>query len=144
MVQIFFAIFKEEWRRSNFSIRCLSHLQHLIKKAKYRGFYQFIFICALVFAPYSLFLAQDILKDAHNPYRPKSQTPDLRPKPVAGVFCMMRVLCFNIFAYDLPSIPNASMEQLGARRCSRYSLKIPKTYPPQAPQNPSRYPEVPE
>jgi len=46
--------------------------------------------------------------DAHNTYCIQSQTPDLSTRPVANVFSMMNILCFNVFAHNIPSVPGAS------------------------------------
>jgi hypothetical protein len=39
-----------------------------------------------------------------------SQTPDLSSRPVASVFGMMRILCFNMLTNNFPSISHGPME----------------------------------
>jgi hypothetical protein len=55
-------------------------------------------------------LVQYILWMRINAYRLQSQTSYLCTKPVASVFSMMHILCFDIPADNIPSIPNASVE----------------------------------
>ncbi len=40
----------------------------------------------------------------------QSQTPDLSRRPVASVFGMMYILCFNIFTHNIPSIFHRPVE----------------------------------
>lgn len=47
---------------------------------------------------------------ASKAYRLQSQTPDLSTRPVACVLSMVYILCFNVFANHIPSIPNRPME----------------------------------
>jgi len=66
-------------------------------------------------------------------------TPNLRTRPVASVFGMAYILCFNIFTHHLPSLPHRAMI---APRCpeilSTPFLKMRELLP-QYPDRPAFY-----